>query len=125
VSIYVSDFKAAGGWTVVHEEAAHQGTIQPTDVVFSKTPDGTPDFRMLLVTCPVCQAVSTHPVGGGAVPPQVQEMFLRTLLRPTDCPCGNLPAGRPLLLTIAHLKTHADQMDHTGRWIVNSGSFQP
>ena len=130
MSIYVADFKrAGGGWTVIHDDApegAHSGTIQPTDVDYLPAPGGGRYFGGMAITCPVCGASSFHPVGGGAQPRQVQEMFIRTLTRAgVACPCGALPAGRPALLVIAHLKTHADQMDGPGRWRIRSQDYTP
>jgi hypothetical protein len=113
---------------VIHDDArdgGHGGTIDPATVVHTTSIDGSPNANFLSITCPVCGATSTHPVGGGAQPSQVQQMFARKLLPPNPeaCPCGNLAAGKPTLLTIAHLKTHADQLDGTGRWVVNTGDL--
>jgi len=119
VSVFISDFKPGdGSWTVTHDDApggAHSGSIQPTDVSFAPAIAGGTEWRTVLITCPVCGAVSAHPVGGGAVPPSVQEMFVRAGRR-LGCPCGSLPANRPFGLVISHMKTHVQQTDGPSRW---------
>ena len=122
MSVFVSDFKSVPGqWQVVHDDAPdgpHSGSVTPTSVTFTTNPDGSQNPRFLTVTCPVCGAVSTHPIGGGAQPASVQEMFIRNAVR-AGCPCGTKwPAGRVFLLTLAHIRIHANAMDGTGRFQV-------
>jgi hypothetical protein len=120
MSIFVSDFQsAAPAWVVVHDDAlggAHTGTIDPTEVVHTQTMDGTPSHQFAVVVCPVCGSVSTAPVGGGAQPALVQQMFVELALR-EGCPC---PEGlaRDTELTVAedHVKKHCEEMDGVGRW---------
>jgi len=64
MSVFVTDYSAIP-WTVIHDELGHTGTIDPATIVHPKNMDGTTENHdFLIVTCPVCQAVSTHPVGG-------------------------------------------------------------
>lgn len=113
-------------WTVVHDDAPggpHSGDLDPSTVAFATKPDGSTDFRVLVIACPVagCGSVSYHPIGGGAAPRQVQEMFVRHLIaKGIACPCGLLSAGRPIVQVIAHMKQHAEDMDGPGRWQVAS-----
>lgn len=65
MSVFVTDYSAIP-WTVIHDELGHTGTIDPATIVHPKNMDGAENHDFLIVTCPVCQAVSTHPVGGGA-----------------------------------------------------------
>jgi hypothetical protein len=119
-------FNSDGSVDVVFDEGGHTGTIPAADVQFVKNLDGVEDYRFILLVCPDgCGASSTHPIGGGGAPREVQEMFLRKLVPPDPqaCPCGNLDAGKPVLLTLSHLKTHADQMDYTGRWLIKAGDI--
>ena len=119
MSVFISDFKPGdGSWTVTHDDApggAHSGSIQPADVDFAVGFDGNRDWRGARVTCPVCGAVSTHPVSGGAAPSPVQEMFVRQARR-LGCPCGALPANRPFPLVVAHLKGHVQQLASLAAW---------
>jgi hypothetical protein len=120
VSVFISDFKvAAGVWQAVHDDApggSHSGTISPTDVVFGKNMDGTDNHRAVIVECPVCGASSTHPVGGGAQPGPVQELFVR-LVKAHGCACpGGLAANRPFAVIQSHVRAHSDGMDGAGRF---------
>lgn len=121
MSVFVSDFS---NWTVVHDDApggAHQGTIDPASIAHTTNMDGSENHLFLLVTCPVCQSVSTHPVGGGAQPALVQELFTRKMVS-DGCPCpAKLPKGRAFGLAKGHAKQHAEQMDGVGRWQVPPG----
>jgi len=129
VSVYISNFDNPDGtWTVVHDDAAsgsHTGQVQPTDVVRAINMDGSPNENFATLTCPVCGDTSTHPVGGGAQPPLVQELFVRLALR-EDCPCPQITnlkmVGRATKdATQAahdHVKEHAEAMDGEGRWQV-------
>lgn len=121
MSVFVSNFKPGDGtWTVMHDDApdgSHSGSIAPTSISFGRGVDGGTDYRSILITCPVCGAVSTHPVGGGAQPPLVQEMFVRAIIR-LGCPCGQMLAGRSPILTIAHARQHANATDFVGRWVI-------
>lgn len=132
MTVYVSNFKpGVGTWSVTHDDAPggpHGGLIAPSAVIYATRPDGSAEWRLLRVSCPFpgCDAETMHPVTGIAPAYSSQELFVRTLLRAgVACPCGQLPAGRPLLLVLAHLKTHADQMEIPGRWAVTSAGFVP
>ena len=124
MSVFVSDFKPGvpGGWTIAHDDGvggSHDAPVTATDVAFGKQLDGSPDYRLAVVTCPVCGAVSTHPMGGGSAPRSVQEMFVRMLIR-VGCPCGALTAGKTPALVIAHARNHVIALEGTGRWQVAS-----
>lgn len=118
MSIFISDFSNPTSWTVVHDDAhggAHTGTIAPADVTHPKNMDGSENHLMLVVECPVCQSVSTHPVGGGAQPPLVQEMFTRKV-QSEGCPCGSVDAGRDDDVPEAHVRLQVSRMDGPQRW---------
>jgi len=123
--IYVQDFKpAGGGFQVLHDDApggAHGGTLAATDITFGTQPDGSPDFKSAVIACPSpgCGSVSYHPVGGGAAPRSVQEMFVRMVIR-LGCPCGAFTAGKSPILTILHLKGHVQVLEGAQRWQVAS-----
>ena len=121
MSIFISDF--SDPWTVTHDDApggAHTGTVDPASVTFIQNMDGTSNHNFVSLTCPVCGASSTHPVGGGAQPPLVQEMFARIAQR-DGCPCpADYASGLPLQLTLGHTKQHVMQMDGPDRWQVGA-----
>jgi len=124
VSVRPITFHTDGSLDVVYDELGHSGTIPGTDVLYGKNMDGTDNYAFLVLNCPDgCGASSTWPVGGGADAEMGQQLFVRKLIPPDPqaCPCGALAAGKPTLLTISHLKSHADKMDGTGRWVVNTG----
>jgi hypothetical protein len=117
MSVYVSDFTPTA-WTVVHDDApngSHTGSIDPTEVTHSLNPDGTPNHNYAVVTCPACGSVSTHPVGGGAQPALVQQMFV-TLCQSDGCPCGQVVAGDADGLGESHVRLQVNRMDGPGRW---------
>jgi hypothetical protein len=120
MSVFVSDFQsAAPAWVVTHDDVpdgTHGGSIQPTDVTYTTNPDGSHNHQFASVTCPVCGSVSTHPVGGGAQPALVQQMFVEISLR-EGCPC-NAPMALGAARAVAedHVKHHCEEMDGIGRW---------
>jgi hypothetical protein len=123
MSVYIQDFKAPGAkYTVVHDDApggSHSGILTPTDLEFGKLMDGSPDYHMLVVGCPVCDATSYHPITGGAQPTSVQELAVRMIMR-LGCPCGGMVPGRPALLALGHARTHVAALEGLGRWQVPS-----
>jgi len=117
MSIFISDFSVTP-WQSVHDDApggAHQGTIDPTSIVHPANLDGSESHNFLNVTCPVCQAVSTHPVGGGAQPQSVQQMFVNHV-DATGCPCGQVASTDPVALGESHIRLLVNRMDGPGRW---------
>jgi hypothetical protein len=78
------------------------------------------------VDCSICGSSSTHPVGGGAQPPLVQELFVHLALR-EGCPCpapfaasrtGPPPDDADVIAAHDHVKAHCEEMDGEGRWQV-------
>ena len=124
MSVYISNFDNADGtWTVTHDDAPdghHSGQIQPTDVVRARNMDDSLNENFATVVCPVCGSASTHPVGGGAQPPLVQEMFIHLTMRDGCCAVGFRGAPRAVNYQDAHdhVKEHAEAMDGEGRWQV-------
>ena len=113
MSIYVTDFT---DWSVLHDDApagAHAGSVDPATVVHTSRPDGTPDHNFLSVTCPVCDSVSTHPVGGGAQKESVQQMFVRK----------EVSLGVPPAEAIADVKARVVASDGEGRWALDDASL--
>jgi hypothetical protein len=113
MSVYVTDYSITP-WKVVHDELGHGGTIDPVSIVYTTDPDGGQNHNFLVITCPVCQSVSTHPVGGGAQPLSVQEMFVRKI-DANGCVCGQVPA-RNSQAALDHVHDLVTAMDGTDRW---------
>ena len=114
MSVFVSDFSGSE-WLVVHDELGHTGSIQPTDVTYTTNLDGSANHNFASVTCPVCGAVSTHPVGGGAQPESVQQMFV-TMCQTNSCPCGQVAATDADALGESHVRLQVNRMDGPMRW---------
>lgn len=67
MSVWISMFGDTS-WTVMHDEAGHEGTIQATDLILGE---------LLRITCPVCLTTSDHPLEGGSHPDSVAEVMRR------------------------------------------------
>lgn len=65
----------------MHEELSHGGVVAFAAVRFGRDEAGGVNVDVLEVACPVCGALSVHPVGGGADPARIQLLFLRTIRR--------------------------------------------
>jgi hypothetical protein len=115
MSVFISDFGDGTTWTVTHDDAGHSGSIQPTDVVHTTNMDGSRNHNFAIVVCPVCGATSTHPVGGGAQPESVQQMFV-TMCQTDGCPCGQVTAADADALGESHVRLQVNRMDGAGRW---------
>lgn len=77
MAIDIVEHRQDGGALVLHRELGHGGTVLGVAVTFVTRPDGTTDKNYLYLPCPVCGAVSCHPVSGGSNPPEVQKQFAR------------------------------------------------
>jgi hypothetical protein len=118
MSVYVSDFTSPTVWQITHDDApggTHTGNIDPATVVHTLNMDGTEDHDFLVIVCPVCQSSSTHPVGGGAQPRSVQQMFV-SRAQTTDCPCGQVKATDSAVLVESHVRLQVNRQDGPGRW---------
>jgi hypothetical protein len=123
VSVLPVKFNADGSVDVVHGDApggSHGGTVSAGALslgAFSTLTGGGQTHNAIGLPCPVagCGAVSFHPIGGGAEPAAVQELFVRVVAR-VGCPCGQLTAGKPIAIVQAHVKLQTERMDGVGRW---------
>lgn len=115
MSVYISEFTSPTEWTVTHDDAGHTGTLDPSTITYVTNIDGSHNHSFLSVTCPVCQAVSTHPVGGGAQPVQVQQMFVNKVTV-DGCPCEQVLSEDPDALGTSHVRLLVNRMDGPGRW---------
>jgi len=117
-----------GGMKVIFDETGHEGTIMLADINFTKNIDDTENHNFIVLNCPDgCGASSTHPVGGGAAPYEVQEMFVHKI-DIQGCACGEVPAraSRAAADTNAvdHVKELVEAMDGPGRWQHDDAALQ-
>jgi len=114
-------FNPDGSIETVYDEAGHSGTIPAAEVRWTTNLDGSPNHSYIVLQCPDgCGASSTHPVGGGADAPNVQQMFVRKVER-EGCVCPPLRArgAVPLSDAAAHVKQLVTEMDGADRWVLD------
>ena len=115
MSVRPVTFLPNGDVEAVYDEGGHSGTIPAADIQWATNMDGSHNHSFIILNCPDgCGAVSTHPVGGGAAPPDVQQMFVNKAASDA-CACGNIPAGNANLAD-AHMHLQCDRMDGPDRW---------
>ena len=117
MSIRPVNFLPDGSVEVINDELGHSGTIPAAEVRWTTNIDGTESHNYIVLNCPDgCGASSTHPVGGGADAPNVQQMFVhKTELE--GCACGNVaPATNSV--PEAHVHLNVARMDGEERWQV-------
>ena len=118
MSIYVADFTSATEWQVLHDDApggGHGGTVDPATVKHTTNMDGSENHDFLVILCPVCDSSSTHPVGGGAQPQSVQQMFVNKV-DAEGCVCGQVQSTDPTSLGESHVRLNVNRQDGPGRW---------
>jgi hypothetical protein len=109
-------FNTDGSIDVVFDEQGHSGTIPAADVQWGTKVDGSHDHNFIVLVCPDgCGASSTHPVGGGAAPADVQQMFVEKTQR-EGCACGNVAPGDTSALPESHVRLNVNRLDGAGRW---------
>jgi|SRR5262252_6683617 len=108
-------FNVDGSIAVVYDELGHSGTIPAAEIRWATSIDGSPNHSFIVLNCPDgCGASSTHPVGGGAAPAEVQQMFVhKTELE--GCACGNVAAASNAVPE-AHVHLNVARMDGEERW---------
>ena len=111
-------FNADGSIDVVYDEGGHSGTIQAAEIAWAANPDGSHNHNFVVLHCPDgCGTASTHPVGGGAAPAEVQQMFVQKTQR-EGCACGQVDAADPNSLGESHVRLQVNRMDGPGRWVL-------
>jgi hypothetical protein len=120
MSIRPVAFHADGSIDVVFDERGHSGTIPAAEVSWGKNIDGTDNHNFIILACPDgCGGMSTHPVGGGAAPLEVQQMFV---LKEFSAP----PAGRAtwtLTDAAAQVKARVVATDGEERWVLDDAAL--
>jgi hypothetical protein len=116
MSVRPVTFNADGSIEVVFDEQGHSGTIPAAEVVWAADMQGGHNHNFIVLNCPDgCGATSTHPVGGGAAPADVQQMFVQKTER-EGCACGNVAAGTTAVPE-SHVRLNCSRMDGPGRWV--------
>lgn len=110
-------FHESGDVDVVYDEQGHTGTIPAAEVAWATKMDGSHDHSFIVLNCPDgCGASSTHPVGGGAAPAEVQQMFVKkTQLE--GCACEHVDATDTDALAESHVRLNVNRQDGPGRWV--------
>jgi hypothetical protein len=115
MSVRPVTFQANGDIDVVFDEGGHSGTIPAAEVVWATNIDGSRNHNFIVLACPDgCGATSTHPVGGGAAPFDVQQMFVKKTER-EGCACGQVVASSTALPE-SHVRLNVNRQDGEGRW---------
>jgi hypothetical protein len=109
-------FHPDGSIDVVYDEQGHAGTIPAAEVRWATNNDGlSHNHNFIVLACPDgCGASSIHPVGGGAAPVEVQQMFVHKTGR-EGCACGNVEASSTAVPE-AHVRLNCSRMDGPDRW---------
>src|SRR5262245_12829968 len=116
MSVRPITFQPNGDIDVTFDELGHSGTIPAAEVVWTTDVQGGHNHNFIVLTCPDgCGATSTHPVGGGAAPAEVQQMFVQKTER-EGCACGNVEPSTTSLPE-SHVRLNVNRMDGPGRWI--------
>jgi hypothetical protein len=117
-------FNADGSIDVVFDEGGHSGTIPAAEVLWSKNIAGEDDHNFIVLQCPDgCGATSTHPVGGGAAPLEVQQMFV--LKEHQEMTAGVQGRAAPAGLNDAAqiVKERVIAMDGLERWVLDEAAM--
>jgi hypothetical protein len=109
-------FHESGDIDVVFDEGGHTGTIPAAEVKWAKNMDQSDNHSFIVLECPDgCGATSTHPVGGGAAPQDVQQMFVNKTAQ-DGCACGVVEAGLKNAVPESHVHLNVARMDGAERW---------
>jgi hypothetical protein len=126
MSVRPVTFNADGSIDVVFDDVnpPHSGTIPAAEVMWGAKPDGSHDHNTIVLNCPDgCGATSTHPVGGGAAPAEVQQMFVEKT-EAEGCACGTVEPSDPTALPESHVRLNVNRMDGIGRWQLDTPTVE-
>src|SRR5262252_629802 len=116
MSVRPINFLPNGDLEVVYDELGHSGTIPAAEIRWTQNLDGTDSHNYIVLNCPDgCGASSTHPVGGGADAPHVQQMFVNKVAA-EGCACGQVVATDSDTLGESHVRLQVNRMDGPFRW---------
>ena len=116
MSVRPVGFTTDGSVEVFHDEFAHGGTIPAVQIQWGITMDGQIEHTLIRLDCPAgCGSTSWHPVGGGAAPLEVQQLFVNKTER-DGCACGQTAPGDSSGTPESHVRLNVNRMDGAGRW---------
>ena len=116
-------FHESGDVDVIFDEQGHSGTIPAAEVQWSKNMDGSDNHSFIVLACPDgCGAVSTHPVGGGAAPLEVQQMFVLKEHQALTADAGR--SAKTLNDAAELVKQRVIAMDGEARWILDDAALE-
>jgi hypothetical protein len=116
MSIRPIAFNPDGSIETVYDELGHSGTIPAAEIKWSTGIDGSESHSYIILNCPDgCGGSSTHPVGGGAAPVEVQQMFVNKV-QAEGCACARVDATATDTLGESHVKLLVARQDGIGRW---------
>jgi|SRR5215471_1943022 len=116
MSVRPITFNPDGSIDVVFDETGHSGTIPAAEIRWTTGIDGAENHNYIVLNCPDgCGANSTHPVGGGAAPLEVQQMFVEKTQR-DGCACGVCAPNDTTGLPESHVRLNVNRLDGPGRW---------
>jgi hypothetical protein len=111
-------FHPDGSIDVLFDESNHAGTLAANQIIWAKNTNGADWHDGITLDCPDgCGASSWHPVGGGAAPAAVQQLFVHKTER-EGCACGNV-APATTAVPESHVRLNCSRMDGPERWQVS------
>lgn len=123
MSVRPVSFDPTGGVGVWDDERGHGGPVAFADVRFGRNADGSVNPDGVDITCPVCGAVSSHPIGGGCDAPRVQLLFARIWLR--RAVLLGIPTGERTWAGIKlRVKARVEAMDGPRRWRLENAATE-
>jgi hypothetical protein len=116
MSVRPVQFNPDGSIDVVYDELGHSGTIPAAEIIWTSDPiSGNHNHNFIVLACPDgCGSASTHPVGGGAAPVEVQQLFVAKTER-EGCACGDVEPSSTAVPE-SHVRLNCSRMDGPGRW---------
>jgi len=116
MSIRPVTFNPDGSVEAVYDEMGHSGAVPAAEIRWTTGIDGAENHNYIVLNCPDgCGASSTHPVGGGAAPLEVQQMFVNKVDH-DGCACGQVDATDSTTLGESHVRLQVNRMDGPFRW---------
>lgn len=107
MSVRPMAFSPDGTVSIWHDEGGHGGSVNLADLAFGAAIGAPDDERCIVLPCPGCGSVSSHPVGGGASPHAVQALHVLKQVQ---------ARGRTFAAAKVRVALLASQQDFPGRF---------
>jgi len=116
-------FDPTGGVSVSHDDLGHTGAVAFAGVRFGRDADGSVNPLLIEIACPVCGALSVHPIGGGCDAARIQLLFARTYLR--RAVALGIPVGERTWPGIkARVKARVAALEGAERWRLENAATE-